>query len=458
MRSQCVGLMALVVLAVAGLGQTAVVPEAPTALVIEGTAMAPLLPLAALLQGALTEDVRTGTVTLTRGRRQFRCQPGSPTAFANRRAVPLPQPPFVRAQALYAPVAALAQALGGRATLDAAGASLTLAVPGRSLVLPCVPVENLATYNDGDAEHYLLNPDGTGLHRLTYDSRDEEALALAPDGRSVVFLYRNALYWRAADHPVARVLQATADRVELTAPSVSPDGQWVLYSECAPHVGWQVCRIRPDGTGKQVLAKGNAPYCSPDGAWIAFGMGSRSGPLVEQEIGLMRADGREARVIGIGVAPYAFSPDSAWLLYQRFVRSPSETRYYPRPMRYALATGETLPADPQAEFRSQQRGWGVFSPDGTHIAYLAAGQVMLARNDLTEVRPLTPDGMRPYPASSLLFTPDGRAVIFLYRDMLYQVALDGSAPVCLTNRVRCRAVSLLPDGRLLLLASPYPVE
>lgn len=436
------------------------VPAAPCVLVVDGVEMAPLLPLAELLQASLIEDMRTGAVTFKRKGRSFTCTAGVRTATARGRALNLPCPPFMHTGVLYTPVAALAQAMGGKVMPDAGQHTLTLTMSGVTLALPCDLITDLQQYSN-DSEHYLLNPDGSGLHRLTYDGWTDNALSMSPDGRFFVFLGRNSLRIRAVDSPVVRVLQAGETPVEYASPSCSPDGEWILFSEFVPTPdgGWQICRIRPDGTEKRVLGKGTDPRYSPDGTQIVYGVLTQNGPVSESMVGLMNADGSDARVIGPGGAPFAFSPDGAYLLFHRFINSPANLGAYQRPMRYALATGDILPADPLAGFAHSHRGWGVFSPDGAQIVYADNNALVVARNDLTGARELTPDQLRADRVTSPQFTPDGKAIFYLQQDQLYRIALDGTAPVLLAGRLFVDAFTLTPDGRhLLLLATPHPMR
>jgi tricorn protease len=85
----------------------------------------------------------------------------------------------------------------------------------------------------GSTDIFTMRPDGTELHRVTYDSSSEIPTSVSPDGR---FIYGQTNLWSRGD--LFRVPVSGGDLQRLTshtfeapfAPNVSPDGSKVYYN------------------------------------------------------------------------------------------------------------------------------------------------------------------------------------------------------------------------------------
>jgi dipeptidyl aminopeptidase/acylaminoacyl peptidase len=148
---------------------------------------------------------------------------------------------------------------------------------------------------------------------------------------TAVFLSVGCFTLASEAQEVSRVLSAR-DTVRINrvgAPTLSPDGQWVLYTltsrdmqdEALPATG-QVWRVRIDGTDNFQLTRGNAdsrsPAWSPDGRLIAFLSARSEDADAKSQVHMMRADGGEVwRVTEHveSVTNFSFSPDGTKLLF-----------------------------------------------------------------------------------------------------------------------------------------------
>jgi Tol biopolymer transport system component len=114
---------------------------------------------------------------------------------------------------------------------------------------------------------YVVNSDGRGLHRLTpFGDLLNFEVDWSPDGSQLVM----QTDWRPGTRPSLWIMNADGSNLRrLTdetptgrglpfqasfAPSWSPDGSLIMFN-CAPgELGfWDLCTIRPDGTGRTVV-------------------------------------------------------------------------------------------------------------------------------------------------------------------------------------------------------------
>jgi TolB protein len=85
------------------------------------------------------------------------------------------------------------------------------------------------------AELFLMNPDGTGLQRLTFNNDEERAPAWSPDGTQIVFMCR--IGGGTADFEICvmnadgtGLQQLTDSAVSEVTPTFSPDGQQIVFA------------------------------------------------------------------------------------------------------------------------------------------------------------------------------------------------------------------------------------
>jgi Tol biopolymer transport system component len=136
---------------------------------------------------------------------------------------------------------------------------------------------------------YVMKADGTGLHRLgSRPPRDHEP-TWSPDGRRIAFVTEDLLLVMRADGSgVRRVYRAGGDGF-VGGPSWSPDGRWIAFTlteeSGSGHLYGSIMVIRPDGSGWSYVTDGgfipddsqpgnwaedSDPEWSPDGRTIAF--------------------------------------------------------------------------------------------------------------------------------------------------------------------------------------------
>ena len=154
--------------------------------------------------------------------------------------------------------------------------SLMLLCQGLCPVLANAPATAKIVFSstlDGNAEIYMMNPDGSQRVRLTNHPARDSAPVWSPTGEQIVFNFDRDgkwdLYIMGADGTnVRRVFKTLAHREH---PAWSPDGKWIAYTL---HAEWAIYIAKIDGRdAKRIVSTGllgGEPAWSPDGTQIAF--------------------------------------------------------------------------------------------------------------------------------------------------------------------------------------------
>ena len=83
------------------------------------------------------------------------------------------------------------------------------------------------------------------------------------------------------------------------------------------------------------------------------------------------------------------------------------------------------------------------SPDGSHIAYMANARIYVRARDQLRSAPITDAGAHPF------FSPDGRSIAFWQRGQLKRVAVNGGAPVVVTDTPQIWGATWSADDTIL---------
>ena len=123
----------------------------------------------------------------------------------------------------------------------------------------------------GNADIWLMNPDGSNQKQLTVESSVEGQPTVSPDGRYVAFLSNRAgtfNIWR-MDADGTHAKQLTTGPWE-NSPSFTPDGQWVVYNGTM-HEKPVLLKVPADGGTPIQLTEEISlrPAVSPDGKLVA---------------------------------------------------------------------------------------------------------------------------------------------------------------------------------------------
>jgi Tol biopolymer transport system component len=217
---------------------------------------------------------------------------------------------------------------------------------------------------------YLINPDGTGIHGLTFGVGEERTPEWSPDRERIAFARFARPGGAVADIYIIRadgsgLRQLTMGPEVEEDPSWSPDGDRIVFTASDRSTGRTRIRIaRIDGGTTPQLPDppvgciDREPAWSPDGLSIAFARKCGDTP---SKLYVIHADGKGLRLVdGFGRTP-DWSPDGSKIAYTGwgdygpaiFIASIEGTE------RIQLTTDGT--ADP------------AWSPDGSRIAFTVGG-------------------------------------------------------------------------------------
>lgn len=170
-----------------------------------------------------------------------------------------------------------------------------------------------------DSSHiYVVNSDGSGLTRLTYDGTLNSEPAWSPNGSKLAFVSNQTGKVDICVMDASGAAQSCHTESDLNYhPAWSPDGSRIAFS-CHRNDSYDICVMNADGSGHTYLTD-NAehdmePAWSPDGGQIAYMAAGAQGGF---DIHVMNADGSGQTKLTSENDTYfpAWRPDGAKILY-----------------------------------------------------------------------------------------------------------------------------------------------
>jgi TolB protein len=262
----------------------------------------------------------------------------------------------------------------------------------------------------GDIAYVLLNADGQGVQFTS--GRNGAAGALrhpswSPDGKSMVY-HKTTL--RTENPPTPAFSQNSEFnlfRTTFDMPTYSPDGRQLVGTLWTDQ---DLLVMNDDGTNLNTVIKTGDkmvvfPRWSPDGTYIAFGIGAFfERPAKPGQLALIRPDGKGLRMLTDGTASSGFaswSPDGKRLVFRVMGNGEKGLRIL------------TLEDGKISTLTNEYDTFPAWSPRGDLIAFVSFRtgdyEIYTIRPDGTHVRQLTAShGNEGHP----VWSPDGKWIMF----------------------------------------------
>lgn len=293
----------------------------------------------------------------------------------------------------------------------------------------------------GDAEIYLMRPDGSHQRRLTYRPGRDGAPIPNPAGGTAIFSSKQGRIWNLVQislfgHRQQPLIRLTA---LLKDPTISPDGKTIFFgvtfSERVGPVNTAIAAIRPTTDEFRLMADTETQKTrlslSPDGQWLVFAVPQNG---LTDDLYLMDSNGTQLSRLMQGTAFSAarWTPDSRTLLVVTADAGNWDIQQ--------LTVGSNQPTP---LMNSTAYEWNPHvSPDGQWLSFLSNrdGNTEIYRMPLTggDVERLTHDAGEDFIAE---FSPDGEWILYTndpdgpgsYTPDVWKMRADGSDKTRLTH-------------------------
>jgi len=129
-----------------------------------------------------------------------------------------------------------------------------------------------------DFNLYIINPDGSGLQKVTDGIEYEQLVDWSPDGKSIYYSYpvKGGNLLKKIDLATGTIQDLFTVSSKGPSVAISPDGNWIAAVErIGDSFQFGLYLSRPDGSERRLLAQLDhwgiaGPVWSPDGKWLLF--------------------------------------------------------------------------------------------------------------------------------------------------------------------------------------------
>lgn len=238
---------------------------------------------------------------------------------------------------------------------------------------------------DGNAEIYIMNPDGSEQVNLTQHRAADYAPVWSPNGKQILFSSDRDgifdLYFMDADGAnIQKVFKSNKYRMD---PAWSADGKRIAYAQgdpgkaklqaglrFVPYADLTLCLATANGDSVEKLTDGFGPSWSPDGHKIAFVVGDRKSTL----LGIYDLRKRSQKTLISKEMPWIFDP--SWsprgdkIAFAKIEGAMFDGQGF---LRFQKGTIHTVGSDGRGLHRitDESSSGPAWSPDGSALIYNA---------------------------------------------------------------------------------------
>ncbi len=173
----------------------------------------------------------------------------------------------------------------------------------------------LAFIRIDDFNLYLINPDGSGLQKVTSGGEYEQLVDWAPDGASLFYGVdtQQGILLRKLDLASGGITDLFAINAKASSFAISPDGNHVAFLERVSTFSYSLYVSNLDGTERKLIGNlGNwvmvHPHWSPDGKWLMIGILNTDVPTDEPVMGLIGLENCQIIPLNLSGEVYDWTP------------------------------------------------------------------------------------------------------------------------------------------------------
>ena len=315
---------------------------------------------------------------------------------------------------------------------------------------------------------WTMNIDGSKQRQITNAASSSSEPRWSPDGKKLAFVSGGQIYTmdpNGSDKHQVTKISSGAD-----GPVWSPDGNWIGFSsDVYPDCPTDECNAQRDAAAESSKVKAHVSERLLFRHWVEWRNEKRTHVFIAPSRGGAAKDFTpgdfDAPPYAIqtnGQIPFAFSPDSKWLVYTRNPDKIEATSTNSDLYLVALTTGGDA-----KNITINNRGYDanpIFTPDGKYLLYesmatatFEADRWRIMRYDIASGQTVELTRGFDQQAGEMVVSPDSRTIYFVApergREPIWSVDINGGNVKKILPEISANSLQLSRDGRTLVFAA-----